>query len=272
MTALRFRARVQVRARARARVLCAAAALAAGVAVAAAPGAFAAGDGPKPPPQAWSSDGPFGTFDRAALRRGMQVYQEVCASCHSLDLVAFRHLGQIGFSADEQNAVAAEYDIIDGPNDDGDMFERSGKPFDYFPAPFENDKAAAAANGGAAPPDLSLIVKGRQHGADYIYALLTGYADPPAGFDLQEGANYNTYYRGQQIAMAAPLLDDIVEFADGTPATVDQMARDVTEFLHWTSEPDLEDRKGLGLAVLIFLGVFTVLALLWKRRIWSDLH
>ena len=254
------------------RTVAAVAALVVGTAIGATTSANAAGGGSTPPAQSWSSDGMFGTFDRASLRRGLQVYRDVCASCHSMDLVAFRHLSEIGFSEDEIKAVASEYEVEDGPNEDGDMFDRTAIPADWFPAPFDNDNAARASNGGALPPDFSLIVKARPNGADYIYALLTGYADAPADVELGEGMNYNTYFPGHQIAMAAPLFEDAVEYADGTPATVEQMSRDVTEFLHWASEPDLENRKRLGLGVLIFLIVFTGLAYQWKRRVWADVH
>lgn len=244
--------------------------IAAGATVQATPAGAAGGE--HPPARSWSSDGMFGTFDRAALRRGLQVYRNVCAACHSLDLVAFRHLSQIGYSEDEIKQIASEYEVEDGPDDNGDMFTRPGIPADAFPAPFPNDKAAAAAM-GALPPDLSLIVKARAGGADYLHALLTGYADAPSDVDLPDGSNYNPYFSlTGGLAMAPPLYEEAVEYGDGTPATVEQMAADVTEFLHWAAEPDLEDRKSLGLGVLIFLIVFTGLTYALKRRIWSDLH
>ncbi|MEQ8355126.1 MAG: cytochrome c1 [Kiloniellaceae bacterium] len=218
----------------------------------------------------WTFDGPFGTFDRRSLQRGLQVYREVCAACHSLNFVAFRNLAALGYDDDELKAIAAEYTVTDGPNDEGDMFERDGRPSDYFPSPFANAKAAAASNGGAAPPDLSLMAKARIDGPNYIHALLTGYTEPPA--DFPEDANYNEYFPGHQIAMAAPLFEDGVAYEDGTPATVDQMARDVTNFLMWTAEPKLEARKGMGLKVLIFLVVFTGVLYAVKRKIWADVH
>ena len=229
------------------------------------------------PSQDWSFDGIFGTFDRAALQRGFQVYQEVCAACHSLRLIAFRNLGGVngtglGYSEDEVKAFAAEYTVIDGPDDDGEMFEREARPSDRFPSPFPNDKAAAAAMGGAVPPDLSLMAKARAGGPDYIHALLIGYEDPPADFELLDGLSYNAYYPGHQIAMAAPLVEDSVEYADGTAATVDQMARDVSHFLMWTAEPSLEERKQMGIKVLLFLIVFTGLLYAVKRKVWADLH
>jgi len=234
--------------------------------------ALAAGDGPPLPQREWSFDGPFGTYDRAALQRGLQVYREVCAGCHSLKYVAFRNLADLGYDEDERKAIAAEYTVTDGPNEDGEMFERAGRPSDYFPSPFPNAKAAAASNGGAVPPDLSLMAKARAGGANYTHALLTGYDEPPADFDLAEGTNYNTYFPGYQIAMAAPLFEDGVEYADGTPATVDQMASDVSHFMMWAAEPKLEDRKGMGLKVLLFLIVFTGVLYAAKRKVWADVH
>ncbi|MEO3428467.1 cytochrome c1 [Pelagibius sp. CAU 1746] len=232
-------------------------------------GARAAGEGPALPQMEWSFDGPFGTFDRPAMQRGLQVYREVCSACHSLKYVAFRNLSDLGYDEDEIKAIAAEYTVVDGPNDEGEMFEREGRPSDYFPSPFPNDKAAAASNGGAAPPDLSLMAKARMGGPTYLYALMTGYEEPPADFP---GDNYNLYFPGHQIAMAAPLFEDGVSYADGTPATVEQMAKDVSHFLMWTAEPKLEDRKGMGIKVLIFLVVFTGVLYAAKRKVWADVH
>ena len=224
------------------------------------------------PSQSWSFSGPFGKFDQAATQRGLQVYRAVCAGCHSLDLIAFRNLAALGYSEEEIKAFAAEAEVEDGPDDEGEMFTRSGLPADYFPAPFPNPKAAAAANGGAVPPDLSLMTKARKGGADYLYALLIGYVDPPADFDLMEGLSYNAYFPGHQIAMAAPLYEDAVEYSDGTPATVEQMAHDVTNFLVWAAEPEMEVRKGMGIKVMIFLVVFCVVLYAAKRKIWADIH
>ncbi len=231
--------------------------------------ARAAGEGPALPHVEWSFDGPFGTYDRRAMQRGLQVYREVCAGCHSLKYIAFRDLTDLGYNEDEIKAIAAEYTVTDGPNDEGEMFERPGRPSDYFPSPFPNEKAAAASNGGAAPPDLSLMAKARMGGPTYIHALLTGYEDPPADFP---GDNYNLYFPGNQIAMASPLFEDGVSYADGTPATVDQMAKDVSHFLMWTAEPKMEDRKGMGIKVLIFLVVFTGVLYAAKRKVWADVH
>jgi len=231
-----------------------------------------AAEGVAIPEQHWSFDGPFGHYDQAALQRGFQVYKEVCSGCHALDYIAFRNLADLGYNEDEIKAIAAEYTVVDGPDDEGEMFERSGRPSDYFPAPFANKKAAAAANGGAVPPDLSLMTKARVGGPDYLYALLTGYEDPPADFELTEGLNYNKYFSGHQIAMAAPLFDDAVEYADGTAVTLDQMSRDVSVFLMWAADPKMETRKETGLSVIIFLIIATGILYAAKRKVWADLH
>lgn len=222
--------------------------------------------------QNWSFQGFFGTYDRAALQRGFQVYQEVCAACHSLDYVYYRNLEAIGFTEDEVKAIAAEAQITDGPDEDGEMFEREGRPSDPFRAPFANENQAKAANGGAAPPDLSLMVKARVGGPDYSYGILTGYHEPPAGFEMQPGLSYNAVFPGHQIAMPQPLSDDAVEYADGTPATVEQMSHDVVTFLAWAAEPEMEVRKRTGVKVLLFLIVFTGLLYATKRKIWAKVH
>ncbi len=225
------------------------------------------------PDYSWSFDGIFGQFDRAALQRGYQVYREVCAGCHSVRLVTFRNLADLGYDEAQIKAFAAEATVIDGPDDEGEMFERDGKPADRLPSPFPNAKAAAAANGGAAPPDLSLMAKARVHGPSYIRALVSsGYEEPPADFEILEGQNYNTFFPGNRIAMAAPLDDDAVEYQDGTEANVDQMAADVAHFLMWTAEPKLEQRKKMGIKVILFLLVLTGLLYAVKRKIWADLH
>lgn len=235
--------------------------------------ADAAGNAPKPPKQDWSWSGPFGTFDRAALRRGLQVYAEVCGGCHGVKLVAYRNLMDIGFSEDEVKAFAAEYEVEDGPDDEGEMFTREAKPSDRFVEPFANDNAARASNNGALPPDLSLMTKARIGGADYVYALMVGYQDEaPEGFELMEGMSYNTYFPGHQIAMAPPIDDDAVEYADGTEATKEQISRDIVTFLAWTAEPEMEERKRLGIKVLIFLLVLTGMLYALKRKVWADLH
>jgi len=242
--------------------------------------------------QRWSFSGIFGSFDTAQLQRGFQVYKEVCSSCHSLDYVAFRTLGDEGgthFSEEEVKALAATYTVTDGPDDSGDMFERPGKPYDHLPAPFPNPEAAAAANGGAAPPDLSLMAKARhvsrgilwavvdfftayqEAGPDYIHALLTGYEDPPHGLEVPEGTYYNPYFAAAiSLKMPPPLSADLVEYSDGSPQTVDQYATDVAAFLMWTAEPHLVERKRMGFMVGIFLLVFTGLMYLTKKRVWSN--
>lgn len=222
--------------------------------------------------QDWSFQGFFGTYDRAALQRGFQVYNQVCAACHSLHFVYYRSLQEIGFTEDEVKAIAAEAEITDGPNDEGEMFDRPGRPSDPFRSPFPNDNAAKAANGGALPPDLSLINKARVGGADYVYGILTGYHEPPAGMEMQPGLNYNAVFPGHQIAMPAPLAEDAVEYADGTPATVEQMSHDVVTFLAWAAEPEMEARKRTGVKVLLFLFVFTGLLYATKRKIWARVH
>ncbi len=224
------------------------------------------------PDYQWSFDGIFGQFDRAALQRGLQVYREVCAGCHSLRFIAYRDLVALGYDEDQIKAFAAEATVTDGPNEDGEMFEREGRPADRFPSPFPNARAAAAANNGAAPPDLSLMAKANPGGPSYIRGLLTGYEDPPADFEILEGQNYNPYFPGGRIAMAQPLYEDGVEYQDGTAATVDQMAADVAHFLMWTAEPKLEDRKRIGLKVVLFLLVFTGILYAVKRKVWADLH
>jgi cytochrome c1 len=241
--------------------------------LAATSGASAATEAPEPPDVDWQHEGVFGTFDRAALQRGLQVYQEVCSGCHSLNYIAFRNLTALGFSEDDVKAIAAKYEVEDGPNDEGEMFFRPARASDYFPAPFANPQAARSANGGALPPDLSLIIKAREGGADYIHGLLTGYEEePPEGVELADGMYYNHYFPGHQVAMPPPLDDDYLEYADGTPATLDQLARDITVFLSWAAEPELEERKQTGLKVLIFIAIFTALLFVIYRRIAARVH
>jgi ubiquinol-cytochrome c reductase cytochrome c1 subunit len=225
-----------------------------------------------PPSQHWSFSGLFGTYDRAAAQRGLQVYREVCSACHGLRLVAFRTLADLGYSEDQVKAIAAEYEVTDGPDDEGEMFTRPGKPADRFVPPFPNDNAARAANGGALPPDLSLITKARAHGADYIHALLTGYSEAPSNIELTDGQYYNAYFSGRQLAMPPPLSPEAVEYADGTEASVDQMAHDVTTFLNWAAEPELEARKRMGIKVILFLIVLTAMLYAVKRKVWADVH
>ncbi|MBT3791458.1 MAG: cytochrome c1 [Rhodospirillales bacterium] len=235
-------------------------------------GAFASG-APKPTAQKWSFDGIFGKFDRAALQRGFQVYKEVCSSCHSMDYLSYRNLSALGYSEKEIKAIAATTEVIDGPNDEGEMYTRKGRPYDRFKAPFPNANAARAANNGAFPPDLSVITKARLHGPDYLYALMTSYKEtPPKGVKLAEGMFYNSAFGGGQIAMVPPLGEEAVEYTDGTKATTKQMAKDVTVFMSWAAEPEMEERKRLGIKVLLFLLVLTGLLYALKRKIWADLH
>ena len=244
----------------------------------------------KPTEESWSFAGPFGTYDKGQLQRGLKVYKEVCSACHSMDLVSFRTLEHLGYSEAQVKAFAAEYTVQDGPNNDGEMFDRPGIPSDHFPAPFPNAIAAAAANNGAAPPDLSLMAKARgvergfptfifdvftqyaENGPDYIHALLTGYGEePPAGMQIPAGTYYNPYFiAGKSLAMAPPLSEDQITYDDGTPQTVDQYSRDVSAFLMWTAEPHLEDRKRTGFSVMVFLLLFGGLVYLTKRKVWND--
>jgi cytochrome c1 len=224
------------------------------------------------PQHQWSFSGIFGTYDRAALRRGHQVFQDVCEACHGLNRVAYRNLLEIGFNADEVKEIAGAKEVAGPPDESGEPTTRAALPSDRFVAPFANDNAARAANGGALPPDLSLITKARKGGADYLYALMTGYGEAPSDMKMNEGMSYNAYFGGHQIAMPAPLSADAVEYADGTKATVEQMAEDVTTFLAWAAEPEMERRKNMGIKVILFLIVLTALLFAVKRQIWSRIH
>ncbi len=272
--------------------------LVAGSVVAALSPAVAAGGGTNPPAHTWSFAGPFGTFDRAQLQRGYKVYREVCAACHAMSLLRFRNLSQPGgpeFSQDQIRALSADFKIMDGPNEQGEMFERPGRPADAFPKPFPNEQAARAANNGAYPYDLSVMAKARNYergfpqfvfdiftqysegGPDYLKALLTGYTDPPAGIELQPGQNWNTYKAGNIFSMPNVLSDGLLEYpkgADGQPSapeTARQYAADVTAFLMWAAEPHMEQRKRVGLQVMVFLILFAGLLYFTKKRIWSRL-
>ena len=233
------------------------------------------------PNEHWSFEGPFGTYDRGELQRGFQVYQEVCSVCHAVEHLAYRDLTEIGYSEDEVKAMAAQAKVTDGPNDQGEMFERPGRPSDPFVRPFPNEKAARAANNGALPPDQSLLAKSLGNGLgilwgtegpDYIYALLTGYKDPPAGEKLPDNQYYDVYFPTHHIAMPPPLSDDVVTFGDGTKATTAQEAHDVVTFLTWAAEPKLEARKSMGAMVIFFLLFMTVILYLAKRKIWANVH
>ncbi len=242
-----------------------------------------------PPRQHWSFSGPFGVYDPEQLQRGFKIYREVCSTCHSLKLLSFRNLaepGGPGFTEAQASAIAATFQVTDGPNAEGQMFQRPGKISDYFPPPYPNDQAARAALGGKLPPDMSDLAKARSYewgfpqfiidgltmyqedGPDYIHAILNGYTEPPAGFALPPGGQYNKYFPGGAIGMPRPLVDDQVEYTDGTPTTVDQYGRDVAAFLMWAAEPKLDQRKRLGFQVMIFLVVFTGLLYFTKKRVW----
>jgi ubiquinol-cytochrome c reductase cytochrome c1 subunit len=261
--------------------------------------AFAATEGADIPRQDWTFAGITGHFDKPQLRRGYQVYKNVCAACHGLRQLYYRNLGEPGgpmFSQASVETFAAEVQVTDGPDDNGEMFQRPGKPTDRFVSPYPNAKAAAAAQNGAVPPDLSLIVKARtiqahsawymdpirwvsdvftgyqEQGADYLYALLVGYREPPAGVTMAPGMNYNEAFPGHQIAMPNPLSDGLVTYDDGAPATADQYARDVTAFLAWAAEPTLEERKRMGLKVMVFLIILSALLYLSKRALWRNVE
>ncbi|MFG1392245.1 cytochrome c1 [Xanthobacter agilis] len=253
--------------------------------------AEAGGHDGRPPRLSWSFAGPFGSYDTAQLQRGFKVFKEVCTACHSANFLYFRNLSQPGgpsFSEAQVKQIASEYQITDGPNDSGDMFQRPGRPSDQWPAPFPNDQAARASNGGALPPDMSVLAKARsyhvgfpgfitdafiqyqEHGVDYIHAVLTGYSEPPEGVTVQAGLHYNKYFPGNQIAMPKPLSDGQVEYTDGTPQTVDQYSTDVAAFLMWMAEPHLDARKRIGFQVVIFLIVLSGLLYFTKKKIWKN--
>jgi len=220
----------------------------------------------------WSFEGVFGTFDRASLQRGYQVYQEVCSGCHSVQHLSYRNLSEEGgpeFSLDEAKAIAAQFEVTDGPNEDGEMFIRPGRLSDKFVSPFLNVKAAAAANGGAYPPDMSVLAKARKGGADYIYSLLMGYEEAPAGYELDDGVYYNKYMSGHKIKMAEPISDGAVEYNDGTEATKAQISKDVTTFLVWAADPHLEARHKMGFKVFFYLIILLTLVYLSKKKVWS---
>ena len=219
----------------------------------------------------WPFEGIFGTFDRQAAQRGAQVYFEVCSACHSNHNLYYRNLKDIGFSEAEIKQLAQKYTVKDGPNAEGEMFDRPALPSDRFVSPYQNEEAARAANNGAYPVDLSLIIKARHDGPNYVFSLLSGYQEAPADIKLMPGLYYNPYFEGGQIAMPPPLTQGQVTFSDNTPATVEQMAKDVVVFLQWAAEPEMEHRKSIGLKVMIFLLVFTVFFYMAKKKIWKNL-
>lgn len=219
----------------------------------------------------WPFEGIFGTFDRQAAQRGAQVYFEVCSACHSNHNLYYRNLKDIGFSEAEIKQLAQKYTVKDGPNAEGEMFDRPALPSDRFVSPYPNEEAARAANNGAYPVDLSLIIKARHDGPNYVFSLLVGYQEAPADIKLIPGLYYNPYFEGGQIAMPPPLTQGQVTFSDNTPATVEQIAKDVVVFLQWAAEPEMEHRKSIGLKVMIFLLVFTVFFYIAKKKIWKNL-
>ena len=223
----------------------------------------------------WSFKGFFGKFDRASLQRGYQVYTEVCAACHSMKYLSYRNLSEPGgpeFSKEQAKIIASQFEVTDGPNSDGEMFTRVARLSDNFVGPYENMQAATAANGGAYPPDMSVLVKARKGGADYIYSLLLGYEEPPEGIVLDDGVYYNKYMAGNKIKMSNPLSEGIVEYLDGTPATEDQMAKDITSFLAWAAEPHLEARHKIGFRALIYLMIMTILVYFSMKKLWSRIE
>lgn len=246
----------------------------AGILLVSAPEARAAGDHVEVPKHEWSFDGVFGTFDKAALQRGYKVYSQVCSSCHSMQRLSYRNLSGLGYNEAEIKAIASQYSVIDGPNDEGEMYERTAKPSDAFVSPFANRKAAEYANGGAYPPDLSLIAKARHAGPDHVYGILTGYEEAPEEYKkkLLDGQYYNANMTGHVIAMAPPLSDGMIEFEDGTEGTVEQYAKDVATFLTWASDPHMEVRKRTGIKIFLFLLVFAGIMYATKKKIWANQH
>jgi ubiquinol-cytochrome c reductase cytochrome c1 subunit len=219
----------------------------------------------------WPFDGLLGVVDRQSAQRGFQVYKEVCSACHALSHLSYRNLKNIGFSQDEIKALAQSYQVEDGPDEKGEMFKRSALPSDLFVQPFVNEQAARYSNNGAYPVDLSLVIKARNDGANYVYSILTGYQDAPSDFHLTSGLNYNPYFPGKQIAMPPPLSEGLVQYIDGVHPSVEQMASDVVIFLQWAAEPEMENRKSMGLKVMFFLVIFTIVSYIAKNRIWSNL-
>ena len=233
---------------------------------------LASGSGNDLPKHNWSFKGLTGTFDKSAVQRGFKVYREVCSGCHSMSLLYYRDLIDIGFSNEEVKAIAAEYTVIDGPNEEGEMFERPAKPSDRFVPPFSNEQEARISNNGSYPPDLSVITKAKKHGPDYIFNLLLGYTEPPVDFELGEGMYYNKWKEGHQISMAQPLDEGYVDYDDGTENTLPQLAEDITTFLVWSAEPELEERKKLGIKVILFFIVLGSIVFIVKNRLWREIH
>lgn len=235
-------------------------------------GVYASEDCIPPPHNHWPYDGWTQTHDTATLRRGYEVYRQVCSTCHSMNLISFRNLVGVTHTDEQARALAGSFEVQDGPNDEGEMFDRAAKLSDPFPSPYANDQAGRAANGGALPPDLSCISKARHSGPDYIFALLTGYGkETPSGWPEKPGLHYNPYFPDGAIAMAAPLSDGQVEYEDDTPATVSQMAKDVACFLQWSSEPEQDERKRMGCKVVMVFGIMALITGYYKRWSWASL-
>ena len=244
--------------------------LAASVALGLSVSSAQAAGGVEVPAKQWGFQGVFGTFDRESLHNGFQIYAEVCASCHSLEMVAYRNLLDIDIPEDVAKAYAQEFEVEDGPNDEGEMFMRPARLSDKFVGPYANQNAARYANDGAYPVDLSVIVKARVGGPDYLYALLTGYREEaPEGVEMPEGKNYNEYFPGHAISMPQPLYGEDVEYANGTEPSLEEAARDITTFLAWAAQPELEERKSLGIKVMIYLFILTGMLYALKVRIWK---
>ena len=222
--------------------------------------------------QNWSFEGIFGRYDNSTLQRGLQIYQEVCSACHGMKRLRFRELRDLGFTDGQIKIYAETFEILDGPNELGEMFLRPGEPSDTFVSPYKNKEEAKASFGGSYPPDLSLLTKAIKNGPDYIYSLLIGYEDPPKEFKLTDGLYYNPYYEGKVIAMPPPLYDNAIEYIDGTNASLDQLSYDIVHFLNWAAEPKLQQRKSLGLKVLLFLIILTLLLYVTMKEIWSRIE
>ncbi|GIX86291.1 cytochrome c1, heme protein, mitochondrial [Caerostris darwini] len=224
-----------------------------------------------PPKHPWSHNGPINALDHASIRRGYEVYKQVCAACHSMRFLRYRELVNVSHTEEEAKAEAEEIMVLDGPNEEGEMFKRPGKLFDTFPSPYENEEQARAANNGAYPPDLSLITSARHGGEDYVFSLLTGYCDAPAGVELAEGQYYNPYFPGGAIGMAQALYNEIIEYSDGTPATLSQLSKDVSTFLRWAAEPEHDTRKRMFIKVMLILTLLTGVSYYYKRLKWAPL-
>jgi ubiquinol-cytochrome c reductase cytochrome c1 subunit len=225
----------------------------------------------EPKKNVWPFDGMRGNLDKQAAQRGFQIYSQVCSVCHSMNLVAYRDLTQLGFSEAEVKVIASQKQV-DDMDDNGAHIQRPGKPFDHFVPPYPNEKASRAANNGAYPPDLSLIVKAREHGPDYVYSLISGFKAAPANEPAVAGKYYNPYFQGHWISMPPPLRDNAVAYQDGTNASVDQMARDVVTFLEWAAEPEMQERHEMGIKVLVFLFIMAIMFYVAKKRMWKKLH